>query len=137
MCPPAFTASSTRSIPGRIAVARADTYWLKNNIVVEKNVIMNHGCPRISSQLQVLEFSAFEIPLSEIIKAGGSASASSFTSLMDSNPQATSLIASSCGQSVDIDLHSFNFYRRDSIGNSAGELAAKFENIEGSRRRRH
>jgi N-dimethylarginine dimethylaminohydrolase len=44
-----------------------------NAIVVEKNVIMNDGCPRIRRQLESLGFSVFEIPLAEFIKAGGSA----------------------------------------------------------------
>ena len=44
-----------------------------NAIVVDKNVVMNDGCPRIRDQLESLGFSVFEIPLSEFIKAGGSA----------------------------------------------------------------
>lgn len=44
-----------------------------NAIVVGKNVIMNHGCPKIRGQLESLGFSVFEIPLTEFIKAGGSA----------------------------------------------------------------
>jgi arginine dihydrolase len=44
-----------------------------NAIVVKKNVIMNDGCPRIRSVLESLGFSVFEIPLTEFIKAGGSA----------------------------------------------------------------
>ena len=44
-----------------------------NAIVVEKNVIMNDGCPKIRGQLESQGFSVFEIPLTEFIKAGGSA----------------------------------------------------------------
>jgi N-dimethylarginine dimethylaminohydrolase len=63
-----------RHIPTLIPVSEDEARrFTCNAIVVEKNVIMNHGCPRISSQLQALGFSVFEIPLSEFIKAGGSA----------------------------------------------------------------
>jgi N-dimethylarginine dimethylaminohydrolase len=41
--------------------------------VVEKNVIMNDGCPKIRRQLEAHGFSVLEVPLSEFIKAGGSA----------------------------------------------------------------
>jgi len=44
-----------------------------NAIVVEKNVIMNDGCPKIRGQLESLGFCVFEIPLTEFIKSGGSA----------------------------------------------------------------
>jgi N-dimethylarginine dimethylaminohydrolase len=44
-----------------------------NAIVLEKNVIMNEGCPTIRDQLESRRFSVFETPLSEFIKAGGSA----------------------------------------------------------------
>ena len=44
-----------------------------NAIVVEKNVIMNDGCPKIRRQLESLGFCVFEIPLTEFIKSGGSA----------------------------------------------------------------
>jgi N-dimethylarginine dimethylaminohydrolase len=40
---------------------------------VEKNVVINDGCPEIRAQLEAIGFSVFEIPLSEFIKAGGSA----------------------------------------------------------------
>ena len=63
-----------RHIPILIPVSEEEARrFTCNTIVVDKNVIMNHGCPRTSSQLQALGFSAFEIPLSEFIKAGGSA----------------------------------------------------------------
>jgi N-dimethylarginine dimethylaminohydrolase len=44
-----------------------------NAIVVENNVIINDGCPNLRGQLESLGFSVFEIPLTEFIKAGGSA----------------------------------------------------------------
>jgi N-dimethylarginine dimethylaminohydrolase len=44
-----------------------------NAIVIGKNVIINHGCPQICRRLESLEFSVFETPLTEFIKAGGSA----------------------------------------------------------------
>jgi N-dimethylarginine dimethylaminohydrolase len=44
-----------------------------NAIVVGKNVIMNDGCAKIHGQLESLGFSVHEIPLTEFIKAGGSA----------------------------------------------------------------
>jgi N-dimethylarginine dimethylaminohydrolase len=44
-----------------------------NAIVVEKNVIMNEGSPKTRDQLESRGFSVFEVPLSEFIKAGGSA----------------------------------------------------------------
>jgi N-dimethylarginine dimethylaminohydrolase len=44
-----------------------------NAIVVERNVIMNDGCPKIGGQLESLGFSVSQIPLTEFIKAGGSA----------------------------------------------------------------
>ena len=44
-----------------------------NAIVVEKNVIMNAGCPNIRDRLESLGFSVFELAFTEFIKAGGSA----------------------------------------------------------------
>jgi len=42
-------------------------------IVAEKNVVMNDGCPQTREKLASLGFSVFETPLSEFVKAGGSA----------------------------------------------------------------
>ena len=122
--PPAFYGIEYEINPG-INRSRPSRYLLaQDNIVVEKNVIMNHGCPRISSQLQVAGIFGLRDCSERVYKGWRQRKkSSSFTSLMDSHPQATSLIASSCGQSVRIELHSFNFYRRDSIGTSAGELS--------------
>jgi N-dimethylarginine dimethylaminohydrolase len=44
-----------------------------NAIAVGDRVVMNDGCPRIRRELESLGVSVFEIPLSEFIKAGGSA----------------------------------------------------------------
>ena len=44
-----------------------------NAIVVGNNVVMNDGCPAVRSRLEELGYSVFETPLSEFIKAGGSA----------------------------------------------------------------
>ena len=44
-----------------------------NAIVVEKNLIMNDGCPKTRGQLESLGFCVFEIPLTEFIKSGGGA----------------------------------------------------------------
>jgi N-dimethylarginine dimethylaminohydrolase len=41
--------------------------------VLEKNVIMNDGCPNIHDRLESLGFSVFELSFTEFIKAGGSA----------------------------------------------------------------
>lgn len=44
-----------------------------NAIVIGKNVIINYGCSQISRRLESLNFSVFKTPLTEFIKAGGSA----------------------------------------------------------------
>ena len=44
-----------------------------NAFVMEQNVVMNDGCPQTCEKLNALGFSVFETPLSEFIKAGGSA----------------------------------------------------------------
>jgi N-dimethylarginine dimethylaminohydrolase len=44
-----------------------------NSIVIGNNVVMNDGCPAVRSSLEELGYSVFETPLSEFIKAGGSA----------------------------------------------------------------
>jgi N-dimethylarginine dimethylaminohydrolase len=62
------------NIPTLIPVSEEEARrFTCNAIVVEKNVIMNHGCPKIRGELEALGFSTFEIPLTEFIKAGGSA----------------------------------------------------------------
>jgi N-dimethylarginine dimethylaminohydrolase len=44
-----------------------------NAVVIEKDVVMNEGCPESREKLEFLGFSVIETPLSEFIKAGGSA----------------------------------------------------------------
>jgi N-dimethylarginine dimethylaminohydrolase len=44
-----------------------------NAIVVGNSVVMNEGCPKLRARLETLGFSVFETPLSEFLKAGGSA----------------------------------------------------------------
>lgn len=44
-----------------------------NAIAVEKNVVINDGCPQTGERLRSLGFTVFETPLGEFIKAGGSA----------------------------------------------------------------
>jgi N-dimethylarginine dimethylaminohydrolase len=44
-----------------------------NAVVVGQTVIINRGCPRLRRQLGSLGFTAYETPLSEFVKAGGSA----------------------------------------------------------------
>jgi N-dimethylarginine dimethylaminohydrolase len=44
-----------------------------NAIVAGRSVVMNDGCPKIREKLESLGFAVFETPLSEFLKAGGSA----------------------------------------------------------------
>ena len=44
-----------------------------NAVVVGQTVIVNSGCPRLCHQLRASGFTACETPLSEFVKAGGSA----------------------------------------------------------------
>ena len=44
-----------------------------NAIVLDKNVIMNDGCPKIRARLELMGFSVSQTSLTEFIKAGGSA----------------------------------------------------------------
>jgi N-dimethylarginine dimethylaminohydrolase len=44
-----------------------------NAVVVKKSVVTNTGCPRLHEDLQKLGFAPRETPLSEFVKAGGSA----------------------------------------------------------------
>jgi len=76
--PPAFDATALtlmeKHIGTLIPVAEEEARrFACNAIVVERNVIMNQGCPKIRGRLESLGFSVFEIPLTEFIKAGGSA----------------------------------------------------------------
>jgi N-dimethylarginine dimethylaminohydrolase len=76
--PAAFDADALKVLENHIetliAVTEEEAHrFACNAIVVEKNVIMNDGCPKIRGQLESLGFSVFEIQLTEFIKAGGSA----------------------------------------------------------------
>jgi N-dimethylarginine dimethylaminohydrolase len=44
-----------------------------NAIVAGTSIIMNEGCPKVREQLESLGFTVLETPLSEFLKAGGSA----------------------------------------------------------------
>ena len=44
-----------------------------NAIVAGPAVVMNDGCPKVRGQLETLGFTVFDTPLSEFLKAGGSA----------------------------------------------------------------
>jgi N-dimethylarginine dimethylaminohydrolase len=44
-----------------------------NAIVAGTAVVMNDGCPKVRGQLETLGFTVFDTPLSEFLKAGGSA----------------------------------------------------------------
>jgi N-dimethylarginine dimethylaminohydrolase len=76
--PPAFDTNSLKILQKHIRTLIPVTddearRFACNAIVVEKNVIMNGGCPKVRGELESLGFSVFETPLSEFIKAGGSA----------------------------------------------------------------
>lgn len=76
--PDAFDADALnilkKRIPTLIPVTEEEARrFACNAIVVEKNVIMNHGGAKIRGQLESLGFCVFEIPLTEFIKSGGSA----------------------------------------------------------------
>ena len=76
--PAAFDATALRVLENHIdrliAVSEEEARrFACNAIVVEKNVIMNAGCPNIRDQLESLGFSVFELSFTEFIKAGGSA----------------------------------------------------------------
>jgi N-dimethylarginine dimethylaminohydrolase len=76
--PGAFDANAIKVLENHIGILIPVTEaeargFVCNAIVAENNVIINEGCPKIRSQLESLGFSVFEIPLTEFIKAGGSA----------------------------------------------------------------
>jgi N-dimethylarginine dimethylaminohydrolase len=76
--PAAFDASALKVLENHIhtllPVAEDEARrFACNAIVVERNVIMNEGCPKIRGQLESLGFSVVEISFTEFIKAGGSA----------------------------------------------------------------
>jgi N-dimethylarginine dimethylaminohydrolase len=76
--PPAFDPYALRvledHIPHLIAVSAAEAArFACNAIVVDKNIVMNEGCPKVREQLEGIGFAVFVTPLSEFLKAGGSA----------------------------------------------------------------
>jgi N-dimethylarginine dimethylaminohydrolase len=76
--PPAFDAYGLKvleeHIPTLIEVQQPEAKrFACNAIVVEKNLVMNDGCPDSRKKVESLGFSVYETPLSEFIKAGGSA----------------------------------------------------------------
>lgn len=76
--PGAFDANAIKVLENRIDTLIPVTEeeargFVCNAIVAENNVIINAGSPKIRGQLESLGFSVFEIPLTEFIKAGGSA----------------------------------------------------------------
>lgn len=76
--PAAFRANALKvledNIPSPIAVTEDEARrFACNAIVLEKNAVMNGGYPQTRKKLESLGFSVFETPLSEFIKAGGSA----------------------------------------------------------------
>lgn len=76
--PPAFDPYARKvlehHIPTLLPVCSAEANrFACNAIVAGKTIVMNNGCPKIREQLAGLGFEVFETPLSEFLKAGGSA----------------------------------------------------------------
>jgi N-dimethylarginine dimethylaminohydrolase len=62
------------NIPRMIEVSPQEAARFACNAIVAGNsVVMNEGCPKLRAQLETLGFKVFETPLSEFLKAGGSA----------------------------------------------------------------
>ena len=62
------------NVPNLIALDEAEAAsFAANAVVVGRNVVTNSGCPRLHEQLRELGFEPVETPLSEFVKAGGSA----------------------------------------------------------------
>jgi N-dimethylarginine dimethylaminohydrolase len=62
------------NIPQLIEVsAQEAARFACNAIIAGDSVVMNEGCPELRARLEALGFTVFETPLSEFIKAGGSA----------------------------------------------------------------
>ncbi len=61
-------------IPDLIPVsAQEAARFACNAIVVGNKIVMNDGCPKLREKIAAAGFTVFETPLSEFIKAGGSA----------------------------------------------------------------
>ena len=76
--PPAFDAYAIKVLEANIArlievSPQEAARFACNAIVVGNSVVMNEGCPKLRARLETLGFSVFETPLSEFLKAGGSA----------------------------------------------------------------
>lgn len=76
--PPAFDEYGQRviaaNIPTLIAVDEAEARsFACNAVVVGTTVVTNAGCPKIHESLRAAGFTPVETPLSEFVKAGGSA----------------------------------------------------------------
>jgi N-dimethylarginine dimethylaminohydrolase len=64
----------TESIPHLIVVNEAEAWHFAcNAVVVGRTVITNTGCPELCDRLQAEGFTVAETPLSEFVRAGGSA----------------------------------------------------------------
>lgn len=76
--PPAFDPYACKvledNIPKLIPVSSEEARrFACNAIVADERIVMNDGCPNIREQIETLGFEVFETPLSEFLKAGGSA----------------------------------------------------------------
>ncbi|MBI4527474.1 MAG: amidinotransferase [Deltaproteobacteria bacterium] len=76
--PPAFDAYALKVLENHIEtllpVTEAEARrFACNAIVANQKVVMNDGCTEIRARLESLGFTVYETPLSEFIKAGGSA----------------------------------------------------------------
>jgi N-dimethylarginine dimethylaminohydrolase len=62
------------SVPHLIAVSQSEAWQFAcNAVVVGQTVITNTGCPELHGRLQAEGFTVRETPLSEFVRAGGSA----------------------------------------------------------------
>jgi N-dimethylarginine dimethylaminohydrolase len=76
--PPAFDEYARKAIsdlfPGLIELELAEALRFgANAVVVDKSVVINSGCPKLSAQLEQRGFEVFSVDLSEFMKAGGAA----------------------------------------------------------------
>jgi N-dimethylarginine dimethylaminohydrolase len=76
--PPAFDEYARKAIadlfPELIELDAAEALRFgANAVVVDQSVVVNTGCPRLTSELERRGFEVFSVDLSEFMKAGGSA----------------------------------------------------------------
>ncbi|NIO11383.1 MAG: amidinotransferase [Deltaproteobacteria bacterium] len=76
--PGAFDSYGVKVIESHIStlvpVPEAEAMRFACNAIVDgSNIVMNDGCPEVKSSLEKLGFTVYQTPLSEFIKAGGSA----------------------------------------------------------------